>query len=63
MPGKAVMTPPTLHHPSLVLKQKRKSKEEISLIDFDHVSQTNSSILNTFMSLHVLTEFGRRVGW
>lgn len=50
---------PYTQQPSPVLGKKRK---EISLIDFDHVSQTNSTILNTFMSLHVLTEFGRRVG-
>ena len=30
------------------------------LVDFGHVGQTNSSILDTFMSLHALTEFDRR---
>lgn len=37
------------------------------LIDFGHVYQTNSAILNTFMSLHALTEFGggghKSSGW
>lgn len=54
------MTPGITH--ATPLARPEKKEKEISLIDFDHVSQTNSSILNTFMSLHVLTEFGRRVG-
>lgn len=39
----------------------------LCLVDFGHVFQTNSSILNTFLSLHVLTEFGggghKSSGW
>ncbi|MEQ2283217.1 hypothetical protein AMECASPLE_009056 [Ameca splendens] len=54
---------------SVVAKASSSSSvvtRQIKLIDFDPVSQTNSLILTTFMSLHLLSEFGegrKSSGW